>query len=163
MPDFSGISTHVVDEKRRITIPKRFFEHIEKELDQQKKFMLTLGPDGCLLLMPKETWEQAAGARDSSYFTSERERDRRRLMIGFAEDGTPDRAARLFLPEMLREAAEIKSSITGVVLQGIGDVIEIWSPAVWEQRVQKKLLSDPTLFDDDIPATAGPTVSASGP
>ena len=159
MLDFAGISSHVLDEKRRVNLPKRLFEGIEPELARGTKFMLTLGPDGCLLLMTKETWVRETEALERNYFADEQARQRRRLLVGFAEDGTPDKVARLSLPELLREAIGIDSTVGSVVLQGCGEVIEVWSPVLWKERVKDQMRGFSKLFDR-LPAAAGPTVSA---
>lgn len=160
MQNFAGSSSHQIDEKRRVNLPKRLFELIEPELTRGTEFVITLGPDGCLLLMTKDTWVRETQALEQTYFADEQARQRRRLLVGFAEDGTPDKSGRLFLPELLREAAGIDSSIASVVLQGCGEVIEIWSPVLWKERVKGQTQGFAKLFDR-IPATAGPTVSAS--
>ena len=163
MPVFFGASTHVVDEKRRITIPKRFFDHIAPTLDADRKYVLTLGPDGCILMMPKDSWEKQVEDLAPDYFSEQRDRDRRRLLVGFAEDGTPDRAARLFLPEVLRDIADIGATTPSVVvLQGMGEVIEIWSTTRWNERIKGRNSDFAKLFER-IPATAGPTVAESRP
>lgn len=160
MLDFTGISSHVLDEKRRVNLPKRLFESIEPELAKGTKFVLTLGPDGCLLLMAKETWARETEALERTYFADEQARQRRRLLIGFAEDGTPDKVARLPLPELLRDAVGIDATVGSVVIHGCGEVIEIWSPVLWKERVKDQMKGFSKLFDR-MPAAAGPTVSAS--
>jgi len=160
MHDFSGFSSHVLDDKRRVNLPKRLFDAIEPELTRGKKFKLTLGPDGCLLLMAEETWNREADSLERNYFSDEQARQRRRLLVGFAEDGTPDKTARLSLPELLREAAGIDAMVGQVLLHGCGEVIEIWSPVRWNERVKDSLKTASKLFDR-IPATAGPTVTQS--
>jgi MraZ protein len=45
-----------------------------------------------------------------------------------------DKVGRILLPQYLRELAQLESEI---ILVGVGDYFEIWSPAMWEQKTEK--------------------------
>ncbi len=82
----------------------------------------------------------------------------RRLILGGAEDSSPDRSGRLVLSEALRASAEIKRA---VYLVGVGNVIEIWAEELWLPAHKAAVGAASLLFDAD--KAVGPTVGTSSP
>jgi MraZ protein len=64
-------------------------------------------------------------------------RQLKRLMFSSAERVDVDKVGRILLPQYLRDLAQLKNE---VMLVGVGDYFEIWSPENWEK--QNELLQD---------------------
>ena len=52
------------------------------------------------------------------------------MVFAGAEQGTPDKQGRIGIPTFLRASAGLERD---VVVVGVGDRVEIWSPARWEE------------------------------
>lgn len=129
---FRGASTHSLDDKSRLNVPKRFKDILA---ETTADYVLTASPDGCLLLtttVQLERWAEELGG-GSPADESDR-RNKRRALLGHAEPVKPDSAGRLLLPEMSRTWIGLDASQKEVVLVGIGEAIEIWSSDGWRDR-----------------------------
>ena len=98
---FRGASTHSLDDKARLIVPKRFLDQLPPV---ETKFVLTASPDGCLLLLDQGSFEKISGEiGDEPLDRNKENRGLRRLILGHAEDVKPDRAGRILIPEVLRQ------------------------------------------------------------
>ena len=143
MLSFSGCSRHQLDDKGRFNLPKRFVDQIG---DRETTFRLTAGPDGCLMLLDSATWLAEAEPLMQQVFGTRKQRLRRRVILGHAEEVVPDKAGRVLLPEPLRKYADIDLS-SNVWLVGAGKAIEIWSNDRWSRFV--KQMEAATFFDEE--------------
>lgn len=155
---FQGISVHVLDEKSRLTMPRRFHEEIERAVGQGKEFVLTHGLDGGLIFTDRGTLQAVMRELGDGVAATRTVRAARRLILGGAEDSSPDRSGRLVLSEALRASAEIKRA---VYLVGVGNVIEIWAEELWLPAHKAAVGAASLLFDAD--KAVGPTVGTSSP
>jgi MraZ protein len=141
MHNFHGCSRHSLDDKARLILPKRFVERVAA-VDQQ--FTMTAGPDGCLMLLDRVSWEAMAKRFAQAPMGNLQVRTTRRLFLGHAEEIAPDKAGRIVLPDALRRYAKIEPGAE-VVLVGAGDWIEVWSAKRWDELMdgsQPELLFD---------------------
>ncbi len=128
MISFLGTSTHTLDEKSRLIVPKRFMDEIPPK--DAASFTLTAGLDGCLLLMDRASWEATEQRLQATAIADSYQRAVRRVVLGHAERVEPDRSNRILINEALR--AFLGLSANGeVVLVGTGNCIEIWTPQGW--------------------------------
>ncbi len=129
---FRGASTHSLDDKARLIVPKRFLDQLPPV---ETKFVLTASPDGCLLLLDQGSFEKISGEiGDEPLDRNKENRGLRRLILGHAEDVKPDRAGRILIPEVLRQymgTGEGKE----VVVVGTGRSIELWAPGRWREEM----------------------------
>jgi MraZ protein len=58
-------------------------------------------------------------------------RDLKRFIFSTAERVEVDKIGRILLPQYLRILAQLESE---VILVGVGDYFEIWSPTLWAQK-----------------------------
>jgi len=128
---FLGRSTHSLDDKGRLILPKRFLDEVAPK---DRWFTLTAGCEGCLWLLDSQGWEDIASRVGKDLMGTRQQRQMRRLFLGHAETVRPDRTNRIVIVESLRSYADIGES-SEVVLVGTGQAIEIWSKARWESAL----------------------------
>lgn len=139
---YSGVSTLNLDSKGRLAIPARHRELLSAT--SEGRIMITLNPEGCLLLYPKTEWlpiyeqlrklsgQQAAVAR---------------VIVGFAEELELDSAGRVLVPTKLRERAQLEKE---VALVGMGNKFELWDDARWNAKVDAVMAIDPASLADQM-------------
>lgn len=124
---FSGTSTLNLDSKGRLAIPAKHRALLSDE--SRAPVMVTLNPQGCLLIYPKSEWlpiytqlRKLTGAQAEIA----------RVMLGFAEEIELDSAGRILLPAKLRERARLDKE---VALVGMGNKFELWDDATFAAKV----------------------------
>jgi len=130
---FLGQYRHSLDNKFRLTIPSRY-----RELLGGGAYILQ-GFDGNLMLYTAASFEIMAHNADQMSETSAETRLLKRLLFSTAVWVDLDSAGRILIPEFLRQAANIGNE---VVLAGVNDHIELWSPERWALQMEKLLDSE---------------------
>lgn len=125
---FLGQFEHTIDDKGRMTIPSRFREQLGDAA------YLTLGLDQNLVIMPAEIFEQRSDKARQPGITNEDARIFRRHFFGNASQLEFDKFGRILIPQFLRNSAQLNGA---AILVGVGDDIEIWSPQLWAEQVNK--------------------------
>lgn len=119
---FFGEFEHSIDSKGRLTIPAKFKD------DLAGGIVVTRGLDGCLWAFTKDEWKIISQKIASLTLTSPQARRFTRFMFSSASESIPDRNGRVIIPLKLREYAQIESE---VVVAGMMNKIELWSPQRW--------------------------------
>jgi len=128
---FCGDSHHSVDSKNRVFLPKRFQQGLPMDEEGNRVAVLTRGLDGCLYLFPETGLEKALERLDTEAFAGLNDRRSQRAFFKYTNRVTLDSSGRFLLPDRLRELAGIDRE---VVMLGVKDRIEIWSPENWEKQ-----------------------------
>ena len=123
-----GEYIHTLDDKRRLTLPKKF----KSELG--KKMVLTRGLDNCLFLYPQKEWDRTANKLKELSFTQADTRGFNRFLFSGASEVEVDSSGRILVPENLKRFASLKSK---VILAGVSDRVEIWDEAEWRKYTDK--------------------------
>ncbi len=124
---FIGTSQHSLDKKNRLHLPKRVLFRLTPE--EKQRLYLARGWDGCVALYPPEEWEHFSDRfKKAVPETKRRGRNIRRLLFSSVAEVSVDSQGRILLPEHLKEWAEIRDK---VVVNGVGDHVEIWSAERW--------------------------------
>ncbi|HKJ26790.1 MAG TPA: division/cell wall cluster transcriptional repressor MraZ [Anaerolineales bacterium] len=124
---FLGQYRHNIDDKGRLTVPARF-----RELLSEGAY-ITQGFDRNLMVLAAPDFEaMVRKLRSSSSLTNSDDRDLKRLLFSTADKVQPDGNGRILLPQFLRDQHQLDGE---VVLVGVGDYFEIWSPENWDQRM----------------------------
>ena len=123
VPSFHGISTHAVDDSRRVMIPVKW-----RPKDAAAVFMVLAWPIAVkdfLLVLPPDGWRAMKEKMKSNSLTDTRVATLERVMGSISVPLTLDRFGRFCLPENLAEAVGI-----GKEAQFVGrmDKFEIWDP-----------------------------------
>jgi MraZ protein len=124
-----GESSHTLDEKKRLSIPRRLLANQTADASGRIAFVLTLGFEGCLFLFTEANFEKAVARLETQPFAGEDKRNMQRLFFSKALRVELDEKNRLALPDKLRELAGIERDVT---LVGVADRAEIWSKVRWE-------------------------------
>src|SRR5215472_7853249 len=122
---FLGEFEHSIDDKSRLAVPARFRAALQEGL------VLTRGLDRCLVIWDTDSWRaQAERVRTLNPWQSDARRLQRHFFSG-AVPAQPDKLGRVVIPQLLREYAQLDGE---VVVVGLADRIEVWSPTAWDRE-----------------------------
>jgi len=121
---FIGRYQHHLEEKGRLSIPKKFRSQLADGS------ILSKGLDGCLFLYPKGSWEALIGKVSSLPLTQADARSFTRSLAHSAEEVEIDRLGRILIPEFLRSEAGISGDC---IVAGALDRVEIWDAKKYSQ------------------------------
>jgi MraZ protein len=128
MARFFGRYEHSLDTKGRVILPAKFrapFEH---------GGFLTQYNDGCLALWTPEEFEHQMVAMHGRAGEGREARNLARYWASTSEEiKVDDRSGRMPISPHLREFAHLEGD---VLVVGAIDRVELWHPALWEERVQ---------------------------
>lgn len=122
---FIGKFYHSLEEKGRISLPKRFRQ-------ESDSWIVTRGLDGGLFIFKEEDFEKEIAKFESRTFTKKNNRDFIRLMTNEAQAIQPDKTGRVQLPEYLIEFAKLKKSI---VIVGSLSRLEVWDRDLYHDYI----------------------------
>lgn len=128
---FLGQYFHAIDSKGRMTIPARYRELLTDGV------YLTQGFDPNLRLLAEPVFHAMAEKINRLSETDPRNRKLKRLFFSSAGRVELDSLGRVLIPQFLREYAGLENE---AVVVGVGQAIEIWSPATWQG--QRNALND---------------------
>ena len=115
---FIGQYEHHLEEKGRLSIPKKFRSQLESGS------VISQGLDGCLFLYPKARWEQLINKLSQLPLTRTDARSFTRVLAFGAVEVDIDKLGRILIPDYLRQFAALQDT---VVVAGAIDRVEIWS------------------------------------
>jgi len=122
---FLGEYDHALDERGRVTLPKKMREELAGS-----DVVLSRGFDACIFGFDKESWEREATKQLEAPVTDGKARAIRRYMFAGAEKVEMDKLGRILLPTLLKEYASINRD---VMVVGAGDHFEIWDTSAWKK------------------------------
>lgn len=123
MSSFKGSHTYSIDNKGRINLPSRLRKYVSPEANDT--FVVTRGFEQCLFVYPHDEWIKVETQlrQLSSYNPSHRHF--MRALLEHASECQLDGQARIFVPQELREYAELNSEVRII---GMLEKIEVWNP-----------------------------------
>lgn len=127
MARFFGRYEHSLDPKGRVILPAKFraaFEH---------GGFLTQHHERCLALWTPDEFEKQMVQRQQRQDESATDRNLARLWASGTQEVDVDRQGRIAIPQHLREFARLDGD---VLVNGAIDRVELWSPAVWSEKVE---------------------------
>jgi len=128
---FYGESTHSLDAKHRVFVPKRFQEVLGRDDRGNQAVVLTRGFERCLFLFSAAEFEAVRKRLRTAAFGGGAElRKMQRLFFSNTHVCVLDGSGRLVLPEKLRSYAGIRDE---VVMVGCADRAEVWARTTWEE------------------------------
>ncbi|MCG8587147.1 MAG: division/cell wall cluster transcriptional repressor MraZ [Pirellulales bacterium] len=123
----TGTYSRVVDDKLRVSLPKRLREAMNCEEDGV--VFVTPGTDGSLAIYTAVAFDRLASQLSQASPTRRDVRAFRRMLYGQAQQVELDRQGRLRIgPELARSAGIQKE----VVLVGVEDHLELWDQEAWD-------------------------------
>jgi len=130
---FLGEYNHVLDDRGRVTLPKKIRSELEGNV-----LVVSRGFDNCIFGYDKREWEKEAEKQMVAPITDQNARSIRRYMFSAAEKVEIDKLGRMVVPAHLKEYGHITGAVKVI---GAGDHFEIWDEKYWEQY--KKTLGTP--------------------
>jgi MraZ protein len=121
---FIGQYDHNLEEKGRLSIPKKFRSQLGEGA------VLAQGLDGCLFLYPRATWEQLITKLSQLPLTRADARGFSRSLSFGATEVEIDSVGRILVPDYLKKHAQITNAC---VIAGAIDRIEIWDKSRFAQ------------------------------
>ncbi len=125
---FFGESSHSLDEKGRVFVPKRFLEELTRGADGSFVAYLTRGQDKCLYFFSESGFRRALDELNTRVFSGEDVRGVMRVFFANTTRVDLDASGRILIPEKLRVGAGLGKD---VVVVGVGDRAEIWPEKDW--------------------------------
>ncbi len=130
---FLGQYRHNLDSKDRLTVPARF-----RDLLDGGAYVLQ-GLDRNLMVHTETSFQAISRWVNNMSLTDPETRLLRRLIFSTADRVNVDKSGRILIPQFLRQYAHLDSA---VILVGVGDYFEIWSPEFWDQQLAQMQDSD---------------------
>lgn len=129
-PLFVSRFDNKVDEKRRIQIPSTW-----RRGQSGVRYLLLPAPKrawrpACIVAMPPQRFTALVQELRQMRFSDDRADSLRRLLATRASEVETDSAGRICIPDDMAKSVEIKDR---VVLAGMIDWFELWTPDRWEQ------------------------------
>jgi MraZ protein len=123
---FVGRFEHSLDSKGRVILPAKF------RADFEQGAYLTEHQEGCLALWTNEEFERRLQVMQEEAAQGQNARNRARVWAANSHEVEIDRQGRMAIPAHLRSFASLEGD---VLVHGAIDRVELWCPAVWEERV----------------------------
>jgi len=130
--DYSGEFPIKLDDKGRITVPRRLREVMN--VHGHAIWYMTRGFDNCISLYHWDEWKKIGARIKKAGGMKGRALDLRRFIIGGAAEARPDQQGRMPVAQHLREYAGIDKE---AVLVGLGDHLELWTKDALGGNVQE--------------------------
>jgi MraZ protein len=127
---YFGETTHQLDAKGRVFVPKRFQEVLGGDAEGTRIAYLTRGQDSCLYLFSEAAFQAAQAELKTGVFTGQELRAVQRVFFANTVRIELDSSGRMLIPEKLRSKAGIDKE---VVFVGVHDRAEIWAKDAWER------------------------------
>jgi MraZ protein len=122
---FLGEYQYTIDDKGRLTIPAKFRRPLAGGL------VVTRGLDRNLTVYPMDTWTGLVEKVKQLPYGDLQARRFRRLMFSGASDAELDKQGRVNIPSYLLDYGLISKD---VMVVGMYDSIELWSPEQWQSE-----------------------------
>ena len=129
-----GHFKHNLDPKNRVAIPAKLRE------DLGDSFVLCVAPNGdkCLFAYSMRSWEKVMEYMRSQEPSKQHTRRQRRLYM-YAEVVETDKQGRITIPAEFVKKADL---VHEVLITGMGERVELWSPERWDEMMQAEYGQD---------------------
>lgn len=119
---FLGRYHHTLDNKGRLTIPSRYRDALIEGA------YITKGFENNLVVMTPKAFTNISMQVSEKSYTDPMARMLKRYIFSNGEQVELDKTGRILIPQFLRQEAALD---TNVIIIGVGDFFEIWSPENW--------------------------------
>ena len=142
---YRGATRINLDGKNRIAIPTKYREKIL--IESSGLLVLTAHIYKCLLLYPQFAWEPIQEKIMNLSSFEKKSSGLQRLLVGFAEDISLDKASRLVIPSELKNYAEIDKN---AIFIGQGSHFEIWNSDHYYEHLTQINITEENDFPDEL-------------
>lgn len=154
-----GESTHTLDSKNRVFLPKRFQDGLDRDEQGNLTAILTRGFESCLFLHSRSGFQRVLDRLRTEPFAGARARLMQRLFFASSHPVTLDASGRLLLPEKLKQLAGIDRELAMI---GAVDRIELWALDAW-RKLESEHGQDFDQLDRVLLGSDGSAPSAPNP
>lgn len=130
---YRGSNIVSLDEKNRLAIPKKLRT---KLFEESTNLIITAHPEKCLLLYSSSEWMPIEKKLMSLSSFDKKISALQRLLVGYAEEISQDKAGRILLSQPLKDFASIGRN---VIILGQGSHFEIWDKNLWDENVEQSI------------------------
>ena len=134
--EFLGTYYHTLEEKGRVSIPKKFRQGLKEGS------VVTNGLDGCLFIFPAKYWQELTQKIKNLPFGQKVARDFTRLMTYNAAPIEFDQLGRTRFPEALAKSANLTKE---VVFVGALTRIEVWDRDTYHRYFDQLMAKEAEL------------------
>ncbi|MBI2442574.1 MAG: division/cell wall cluster transcriptional repressor MraZ [Candidatus Levybacteria bacterium] len=127
-----------IDEKSRVSFPKRFREFLGERL------VVTKGLDENLIIVSAAEWETLLEGSSEISFLNRDAREMQRFLLGNAEYVQLDEKGRILLPLSLKTYAKLQAT---VVFAGMKRYVELWDKRLWDKEQDRLAKSIPSVAE----------------
>ncbi len=132
---FQGEFSNNMDDKGRVSIPAVFRDTL-KSHHADERIVITRSPHTRhLVAYPMREWKRLQ-SRIAATPPSPQLRAFKRIVLGSAQEYTPDRQGRVLIAPAMREYANMERVIH---FAGAGETFEIWDRASWDRQLEADL------------------------
>jgi MraZ protein len=140
---FIGEFSYSLDSKGRLNIPSKFRQSLSK--DNKNTFVIARGLDKCIWVYPLIEWKQIEkNLRDLSSLSITHRRFIRNT-ARYASPSTYDKQGRIMINPSLIEFASLDKE---VLIIGMINKMEIWSPDILDSMEKKESEINPETYED---------------
>lgn len=132
MVEYSGFTTHSLDDKGRVAVPKSLLASLLEDSGKEGELAITYGTDRRLYLVAARHLSSVFQHFLQSPFASKKVADLQSFFFGTMHKCAADKQGRILLPPHMIKYASLKSNVTFV---GAGNRVEIWEPAAWDKHL----------------------------
>jgi len=132
---FQGEYSNSMDDKGRVSIPAAFREALRRDHGDERIVVTRTPHDPCLNAYPLRVWSRLL-ARLNQQQPSRQLRAYRRIVLGSAQEYSPDKQGRILIPQNLRQYAGLKHAVQ---FAGAGEIFEIWDRTTWDRQLEADL------------------------
>ena len=122
---FLGQYRHTIDTKGRLIVPARYRDALATGA------YVTRGFDRNLMVLRDTSFDLVSERLNSFSLTDDHARKLKRFIFSHADWVELDKTGRIRIPQFLMEYASLQSD---VVIVGVGDYFEVWTPDNWEAQ-----------------------------
>jgi MraZ protein len=162
-----GESKHSLDDKGRLSVPRRLLTGQAFGGDGRLALIVTQGFEGALFVFTESAFQQAISRLDTQAFAGPEKRTMQRLFFSKAQRVELDEKNRLLIPGELKDLAGIGRD---VVLVGLVDRAEIWPEDKWAafqtshasefEQLDRVLMGDGSVARASVADASGGGVSS---
>jgi MraZ protein len=149
---FSGESELVMDEKGRVSVPKRYHALLAPDAEGDLSVVLTRGFEKCVFLFSKPGFTRFTARLSGQAFAGAKLRKLQRLFFATVYEVKLDSSGRVNVPDVLRKAAGLHGEI---VLVGSLGRAELWDRATW-RAYQRESEADVAELGELLAGTEDP-------
>ncbi|MEM1057168.1 MAG: division/cell wall cluster transcriptional repressor MraZ [Bacteroidota bacterium] len=159
MAGFKGRAENTIDDKGRVAVPASMRRYLRPEAHDT--FVVTQGVDHCIALYPFDVWESDIEPRLDALDPFDQEQALlSRRFLSWTDEVRLDGQGRISLPRDLMELVGLESGVKARMI-GVGNRIEIWSPAAYAAYLNGSAHSVAELAEKHLSRRPAPAAAES--